>query len=807
MLLLRLVRVVRLAAVMMRTMNTTNSISSSVSDEVKSLSGLKEAIDANLPGYRGTNCAKKWEELRLEQCSKPDIDDPGLAEETALFLADPNNQDVVKLLTGNFQTLINVFRRLDKTKDGSLQQDEFVPGMLSLGLSRDTATRFLNALDVDKTGGVEPAELFRAAASLRAGAYKKDIPSFAEQLASHTGGLRARLASWGAGKDLMTPEHTAELQEAFNLFDKDGDGTITTQELSTVLRALGQDPSKDEVKDIVNEVDVDGNGLLDFQEFCVLMGAAAPQALGLDKAPTLAELRGLDPQSESQPSLKAKGPGCKEKLKMGLSWWTRERWDTSYELRATLRYLKPLKMADYKSNLPVAPPYIFKAGHVQIRDHFNGSGAMLETRISQMMTLYDTALADVGELSRKLQELEVGQPRDAIAAKNEIAIYRTYLEGLCRAIPAARLRMEPFLNDKHDLRSWQALAPSPDVVERVNSGSKCIAYFLFALLLLRMFHLALVHIAWDGVESAHLRRKTCERLFAMSTPSAEIPGITIQLDEFASGLAELELGPGLCDAGDPLFAMHGAAVVAPVLSLLTLPSIWILFKANANPTAMQSILKEPKVVILLLQSIIWAGVSANYSCTIDFPVRLKVYEVPEVGNALLLAHLIDLLFLPCALALFVLMDCLVVTAPRTRCVLAFTLLFMLMERLGNYYTSDLPSVLERAGLAGSMISSLETSQLMQVLGAIAAAFGAPRAMAFIKLPTTLMELVLFEQGARELKKRQAADALRHFVETSAENRWLSKRGVKSGSSSAAPSQSGNASDGGGLTSASEDTRV
>ena len=68
MLLLRLVRVIRLAAVMMRTMNTTNSISSSVSDEVKSLSGLKEAIDANLPGYRGTNCAKKWEELRLEQC-------------------------------------------------------------------------------------------------------------------------------------------------------------------------------------------------------------------------------------------------------------------------------------------------------------------------------------------------------------------------------------------------------------------------------------------------------------------------------------------------------------------------------------------------------------------------------------------------------------------------------------------------------------------------------------------------------------------------------------------------------------------
>ena len=37
-------------------------------------------------------------------------------------------------------------------------------------------------------------------------------------------------------------------------------------------------------------------------------------------------------------------------------------------------------------------------------------------------------LADVGELSRKLQEIEVGQPKEALERKNEIVIYRTYLE-------------------------------------------------------------------------------------------------------------------------------------------------------------------------------------------------------------------------------------------------------------------------------------------------------------------------------------------------------------------------------------------
>ena len=53
-----------------------------------------------------------------------------------------------------------------------------------------------------------------------------------------------------------------EFKEAFSLFDKDGDGTITTKELGTVIRSLGQNPTEAEVRDMVNEVDCDGNGVL-----------------------------------------------------------------------------------------------------------------------------------------------------------------------------------------------------------------------------------------------------------------------------------------------------------------------------------------------------------------------------------------------------------------------------------------------------------------------------------------------------------------------------------------------------------------
>ncbi|KAL8619754.1 hypothetical protein ACOMHN_025840 [Nucella lapillus] len=71
--------------------------------------------------------------------------------------------------------------------------------------------------------------------------------------------------------DTLTEEQIAEFKEAFSLFDKDGDGTITTKELGTVMRSLGQNPTEAELQDMVNEVDTDGNGTIDFPEFLTMM--------------------------------------------------------------------------------------------------------------------------------------------------------------------------------------------------------------------------------------------------------------------------------------------------------------------------------------------------------------------------------------------------------------------------------------------------------------------------------------------------------------------------------------------------------
>lgn len=74
----------------------------------------------------------------------------------------------------------------------------------------------------------------------------------------------------------LTEEQRQVFREAFQMFDKDNDGVITSTELGDLMRSLGQQVTETEVNDLLNEVDIDGNGTIELNEFIEMMRRPVP---------------------------------------------------------------------------------------------------------------------------------------------------------------------------------------------------------------------------------------------------------------------------------------------------------------------------------------------------------------------------------------------------------------------------------------------------------------------------------------------------------------------------------------------------
>ncbi|ONI06536.1 hypothetical protein PRUPE_5G066900 [Prunus persica] len=68
----------------------------------------------------------------------------------------------------------------------------------------------------------------------------------------------------------LSDDQVEKLKQAFNNFDKDGNGTVTTDELSNVMTSIGQNPSEEELEEFIQQMGGD-DGRVRFDQFLKFM--------------------------------------------------------------------------------------------------------------------------------------------------------------------------------------------------------------------------------------------------------------------------------------------------------------------------------------------------------------------------------------------------------------------------------------------------------------------------------------------------------------------------------------------------------
>ena len=69
----------------------------------------------------------------------------------------------------------------------------------------------------------------------------------------------------------LTDDEVEELRQAFDLFDTDGSGMIDPKELRAAMQSLGFETKNQTIYQMIQDIDKDGDGDVDFDEFLDLM--------------------------------------------------------------------------------------------------------------------------------------------------------------------------------------------------------------------------------------------------------------------------------------------------------------------------------------------------------------------------------------------------------------------------------------------------------------------------------------------------------------------------------------------------------
>ncbi|XP_008807043.1 calmodulin-like protein 7 [Phoenix dactylifera] len=158
--------------------------------------------------------------------------------------------------------LETIFATFDKDGDGFITAKELEESLKKLGLfsTRNEITSMMERVDTNGDGLVDIEE------------FRELYDSIGRGRGLGRGGEDGDERGERSG-EVEEEEEEMELRQAFDVFDENGDGLITVEELGLVLASLGlkRGATVEDCRDMIRKVDLDGDGMVNFEEFKKMM--------------------------------------------------------------------------------------------------------------------------------------------------------------------------------------------------------------------------------------------------------------------------------------------------------------------------------------------------------------------------------------------------------------------------------------------------------------------------------------------------------------------------------------------------------
>lgn len=72
-------------------------------------------------------------------------------------------------------------------------------------------------------------------------------------------------------QEVLGENQIIQCKEAFSLFDKNGSGQVSRDDLGDLMRSVGRNPTDQELQDLLREADVENTGSINFESFIIVM--------------------------------------------------------------------------------------------------------------------------------------------------------------------------------------------------------------------------------------------------------------------------------------------------------------------------------------------------------------------------------------------------------------------------------------------------------------------------------------------------------------------------------------------------------